>query len=167
MKEPKSLEIIKHAILLEKRGQAFYRMVSEQTENKAVKEFFEMMAGEETKHISVLTEQYKVLKEEGHFSSASSDISETGSNISDALSNEIKENISAASYESAAISAAIGFEESAVKLYSSRADEAEDPEEKKIYSWLANWERQHSKILLEIDKVLVETIWLDNKFWPF
>ena len=59
------------------------------------------------------------------------------------------------------------FEESAVKLYSSRADEAKDPEEKKIYSWLANWERQHSKILLEIDKALVETIWLDNKFWPF
>lgn len=167
MKEPKSLEIIKQAILLEKRGQAFYRMVSEQTENRAVKEFFEMMADEETKHIFVLTEQYKVLKEEGHFSSASSDISETGANISDALSNEIKENISAASYESAAISAAIGFEESAVKLYSSRADEAEDPEEKKIYSWLANWERQHSKILLEIDKALVETIWLDNKFWPF
>ncbi len=167
MKVSKSLEIIKHAILLERRGRAFYRKVSEQTEESAVKEFFEIMASEETKHISVLAEQYNVLREEGHFSSAFSDISETGATISDSLSNEIKEKISAASYESAAISAAIGFEESAVKLYSSRADEAKDPEEKIIYSWLANWERQHSKMLLEIDKALVETIWLDNKFWPF
>ncbi len=167
MEESKSLDIIKHAILLERRGRAFYRKVSEQTEESTVREFFEMMASEETKHISVLAEQYKVLMEEGHFSSAFSDISETGANISDALSNEIKEKISAASYESAAISAAIGFEESAVKLYSSRADEAEDPEEKKIYSWLANWEQQHSKMLVEIDKALVETIWHDNKFWPF
>ncbi len=133
MEESKSLDIIKHAILLERRGRAFYRKVSEQTEESTVREFFEMMASEETKHISVLAEQYKVLREEGHFSSAFSDISETGANISDALSNEIKEKISAASYESAAISAAIGFEESAVKLYSSRADEAQDPEEKKIF----------------------------------
>jgi rubrerythrin len=167
MEESKSLEIIKHAILLERRGRAFYRNVSEQTEVSAVKEFFEMMAEEENKHISVLSEQYNVLRDKGHFSSAFSDISETGATISEALSNEIKENISAASFESAAISAAIGFEESAVKLYSSRADEAKDPEEKHIYSWLANWERQHSKMLIEIDKVLVENIWFDNQFWPF
>jgi len=119
MEESKSLDIIKHAILLERRGRAFYRKVSEQTD-EAVKEFFEMMAGEENKHISVLSEQYNFLRKEGHFSSAFSDISETGATISEALSNEIKEKISAASYESAAISAAIGFEESAVKLYSSR-----------------------------------------------
>ncbi|MBT8351638.1 MAG: ferritin family protein [Deltaproteobacteria bacterium] len=167
MTESKSLEIIKHAILLERRGRAFYRKVSEQTEDSAVREFFEMMAGEENKHISVLSEQYNLLQKEGHFSSAFSDISDTGATITEALSNEIKEKISAASYESAAISAAIGFEENAVKLYSSRADETEDPEEKKIYTWLANWERQHSKMLVEIDKALVETIWMDNKFWPF
>ncbi len=167
MKESKSLEIIKLAILLERRGRAFYQKVSEQAEENAVKEFFEMMAGEENKHISVLAEQYNFLREEGHFSSAFSDISGTGATLSAALSNEIKEKISAASYESAAISAAIGFEENAVKLYSSRADEAKDPEEKIIYTWLADWERQHSKMLVEIDKALVETIWMDNKFWPF
>ena len=108
-----------------------------------------------------------LLKEEGHFSSASSNITGTGATISDSLSDEIKEMISVASYESAAISAAIGFEESAVKLYSARASESEDPEEKKVYTWLANWERQHSKMLSDIDKALVEEIWFDNKFWPY
>ena len=88
MKESKSLEIIKHAILLERRGRAFYGKVSEQTEESAVKEFFEMMASEENKHISVLAEQYNALREKGHFSSAFSDISETGATISDSLSNE-------------------------------------------------------------------------------
>ena len=42
MTESKPLEIIKHAILLERRGRAFYRKVSEQTEDSAVREFFEI-----------------------------------------------------------------------------------------------------------------------------
>lgn len=125
------------------------------------------MAGEESKHIAVLAEQYRILKKEGHFNSASSDIAGTGVVLSDALSNEIKRKISAASFESAAIAAAIGFEESAVKLYDTRAAEAEDPEEKAIYAWLANWEKQHTKMLLDIDRALVEDIWFDNQFWSF
>ncbi len=55
------------------------------------------------------------------------------------------------SYVGAAISAAIRFEESAV-IYSSRADEAQDPEERIIYTWLENRGRQHSKMFVEIDR---------------
>jgi len=167
MSESKSLEIIKQAILLERRGRAFYGKVAEQAESSAVKEFFEMMAGEESKHMSVLTEQYKIINETGQFNSAASDISDSGGVISAALSKEIKEKIAAAGFESAAISAAIGFEESALNLYSSRASEAEDLEEKMIYNWLADWERQHLNLLVEIDKDLTESIWYDNQFWPF
>ena len=93
MNESKSLEIIKRAILLERRGRAFYRKVAEQTESSAVKEFFEMMAGEENKHMSVLAEQYKAFTEDGHFNAAISDTGETGGAISGVLSKEIKEKI--------------------------------------------------------------------------
>ena len=48
MSEDKTIEILKNAILLEKRGQAFYGKVAEQASGNAVKEFFEMMAGEAT-----------------------------------------------------------------------------------------------------------------------
>ena len=55
MSEDKTIEILKSAILLEKRGRAFYSKVAGQTTGKAVKEFFEMMADEQKhKHSSLL-----------------------------------------------------------------------------------------------------------------
>ena len=38
-----ALDILKEAILLEWRGRAFYRKVADQTQNEAVREFFETM----------------------------------------------------------------------------------------------------------------------------
>lgn len=40
----KSIEILKTAILLERRGKAFYTQVARQSESKSVKKIFEMMA---------------------------------------------------------------------------------------------------------------------------
>ena len=59
------------------------------------------------------------------------------------------------------------MEENAIKLYSERADNAEDPNEKALYDWLAKWEMQHRQFLSEIDKELKEAIWNDATFWPF
>lgn len=56
MTEDKSLDILKQAILLEKRGKSFYQSSAEQAENQAVKDFFEAMADEETHHIKILSE---------------------------------------------------------------------------------------------------------------
>ena len=58
MEEPKTLDILKVAILLERRGKAFYKKVSQQTDNEDVKNIFEIMANEEDEHIKFLTEQY-------------------------------------------------------------------------------------------------------------
>ena len=49
MEENNTLEILKQAILLERRGKAFYQKVAEQTENKTIRDVFEMMAEEEQK----------------------------------------------------------------------------------------------------------------------
>jgi rubrerythrin len=75
--------------------------------------------------------------------------------------------LSAADYEAAAISAAMSMEEKAIKLYSDRSAEAADPNEKALYQWLADWEKQHLHFLSAIDKELTEQIWHDNNFWPF
>ena len=59
------------------------------------------------------------------------------------------------------------MEERAVKLYAERAETAEDVEEKRMYQWLAEWERGHLNMLLEMDRELTKKIWNDNQFWPF
>lgn len=159
-------EILKDAILLEKRGQAFYSKVADQAENKAVKEFFEMMAEEEVSHIKILSEQYKNLKTREGFSRLDLASLDSGQVAADVLSKELKEAIASADYEAAAISAAISMEEKAIALYSARAETATDRQEQKLYKWLSDWEQKHLDMLLNIDAALREKIWHDNNFWP-
>ena len=167
MEEKSTLDILKQAILLERRGRAFYRNVAEKTENKAVQDVFEMLAAEEQKHIQTLSEQFRAYRKEKRFIPMGFDEKDSGSVASEVLTKEIKEKISAAGFEAAAISAGIAMEERAIKLYTQSAQNASDSEAKALYEWLAGWEREHLSMLMDIDKSLLEKIWFDNKFWPF
>ena len=166
MPDAKALEILKSAILLETRGKAFYRQAADAAQSQPVKEFFEMMAREEVSHVKLLSEQYKAYLANEKFSPTAHDHSRD-SVSQDVLTSKLKNQISAASFESAAVSAAMAMEERAIKLYSERAGEAEDPEEKALYQWLAEWETEHLEMLAKIDREVTETIWHDNSFWPY
>ena len=167
MSDDQTTEILKNAILLEKRGQAFYGKISEQASGKAVKEFFEMMADEEVKHVNILSEQFKAYRRNNKFSPGEYVGNYPGSITPRVLTEELKNELSAADYEAAAITAAMAMEKNAIRLYSDRAAEADDPNEKALYQWLADWEKQHLRFLSDIDKELTEQIWYDNSFWPF
>ena len=167
MEENTMLDILKQAILLERRGKAFYKNTAEKAENKAVQEVFDMLAKEEQKHIQILSEQFKAYRKENKFIPVNLHEENNSSSASKILTREIKEKISAAGFEAAAISAGIAMEERAIKLYSKSAQNASDPEARALYEWLAGWEREHLNMLMDIDKSLLEKIWFDNKFWPF
>ncbi|MEA3443697.1 MAG: ferritin family protein [Bacteroidota bacterium] len=166
MKETKTMEILKTAILLERKGKAFYSSVADKADDPDVKEFFENMADEEDDHIRFLTEQFAHYTKNKKFKET--EIPKDDNAGKEAiLSEQIKKKITAASFEAAAISAAIDFETRAVKVYSERAVSASDPEEKQFYQFLADWEKGHHKLLNEIDNELKEKVWFDNNFWPF
>lgn len=165
MNDTGALEILKQAILLEKRGRSFYQKVAEQAEDDAVRSFFEFMRDEEVEHIRILVDQYKAVKENGSFSPGSLEKEAEAGVASVVLDKATKKKIAAAGFEAAAIGAAISMEDNAVKVYSERSEATADEEEKKLYAWLADWERQHLNMLLDIDKDLKEEIWFDNNFW--
>lgn len=165
MEESKTMQILKTAILLERKGKAFYSSVSEKADDPDVKEFFKHMADEEDEHIRYLNEQFEYYTKNNNFKEPLTHAEDSTDEA--ILSEKVKKQISAASFEAAAISAAIDFETRAVKVYSDRADSATDPEEKKFYSFLAEWEQGHHKLLHDIDQELKEKIWYDNNFWPF
>jgi rubrerythrin len=167
MTQSKSMEILKTAILLEQRGSAFYSKVASSTESPAVKAFFSMMAEEERRHIKVLSEQAKSVQEAGVFSSTPIQPEEHSQVAARVLSEELKEQIAAAGFEAAAVSAAMAMEEKSIRLYSDRAKESDDPEEKRLYRWLAEWESEHLQFLAAIDRDITEKIWFDNSYWPF
>jgi rubrerythrin len=161
----KPVEIIKSALLLERKGKAFYESVARQTRNEAIRQFFDMLAKEEEQHVEVLTRQYVNLVREGTLVEAHYDEvpQDTANSV---LTEQIRKEISAASYEAAAISAAIAMEDKAVSFYSQQAAASQSAVEKGLFQWLASWEKTHLKFLVDIDTDLQEAIWYDNQFWP-
>ena len=125
------------------------------------------MADEEIKHVEILSDQFKAYQKTNKFAPGDYNDRHGGSIAPKVLTKELKKELTAADYEAAAISAAMAMEENAIKLYSKRSSEADDPNEKALYQWLADWEKQHLYFLSEIDKELTEQIWYDNSFWPF
>ncbi len=167
MENKTAIDILKEAILLERRGKAFYSNVAEKSDSEAAKKIFTMMAEEEDEHIKFLSRQFahyvktnEFLKTE-HHEEANDEIAMK------VLSDDIKKQITAASFEAAAISAAMDFETRAVKVYSDRAESATDVNEKALYKMLADWETGHQHILHKLNEELKEDIWNDNNFWPF
>jgi rubrerythrin len=168
MANRKLIEILKSAILLEVRGESFYRKVAASTENDGVKKIFSIMADEEVLHANILKEKYRELVQsnklsDSDFPANTEDVNAAGFVLSESMRNQI----AGAGFEAAAISAAIDMETRAIKLYSESAENASDANEKRLFSWLADWERGHHKLLYELDSDLKERIWNDNNFWPF
>jgi len=165
MNERKTVDIIKEAILLEYRGKALYESVAGRTDSAAVKQLFEMLVEEEAKHIDILGTQLKrVVNGEAFDVGGIEDIAPTTADS--VLSEKVVKEIFGAGYEAAVISAAVEFEKKAVQYYGDQEKAAQSSEEKKLYSWLVNWETSHLTMLAQIDSDIKEQIWYDNQFWP-
>ena len=168
MESKTAIDILKEAILLEKRGKAFYSNVAEKSDSEAAKKIFEMMAEEEEEHIRFLSKQFVHYAKTNEFLKNEKPVENPNEEtVLRILSEDIKKQITAASFEAAAISAAMDFETRAVKIYSERAAESTDVNEKELYKMLADWEKTHHLLLHKLNEELKEEIWYDNNFWPF
>ena len=165
MAAAKSLDILKGAILLEKRGKSLYDSVLKTSESERVKELFNILSREEDKHIDVLTKQFSRITKGKSFDIGELE-KEHATTYEAIITDEIVKGISAAGYEAAVIAAALEFEKNAVKFYSEHAASADSEQEKKLYLWLTEWEKNHMLMMARLDKELKEKIWYDNQFWP-
>jgi len=167
-KPDKTIEALKQAVIMEHRGKAMYTQVADQTKSSDVEKIFRLMADEEQVHIDFLQNQYASYLKTGTFNQQDFEESVPGEQVADLiLTDSIRQEISGAGFEAAAISAAIDMESKSVEAYARRAAESADPNEKALYEWLSNWEKGHHKMLLELNRQLTEKIWNDNNFWPF
>ena len=161
-----TIDILKSAILLEKRGRSFYGQVAAQASHAEVKRFFELMADEEADHIRILTEQFQSYQDTKHFAPLAAP-GDTAGIAAKVLTGDLTAAITAADYEAAAISAAMALEKNAVRLYADRAADTTDPDERALYDWLSRWEQSHLQFLADIDHDITERIWHDHHFWSF
>ncbi len=161
----RAMDAIKGAILLERRGQAFYRKVADAAGSDAVEEVFSTMADEERRHEEVLEQHYSSLVREGRLAATGELGKVEGHPVRDIIG-RVRKEVDAAGYEAAAISAAMALEKEAQAYYSDKAGEAESDLERDLYDWLARWEQGHLEMLADMDRTLQERIWFENGFWP-
>jgi len=169
MKEKNAVQdILKQAIIMESRAKALYSKVSELSPHEGARRIFGVLAKEEQLHIDFLMKQYEHFQKNQQFANFEADITSEVPQLADlVISQSLKEEISGAGFEAAAISAAIDMENKTVAAYLARANDATDPAEKAFYIFLANWEKDHHKLLVDLNRELTEKIWYDNQFWPF
>jgi rubrerythrin len=167
MEKSTAIDILKQAILLERRGYAFYSNVAAQATDPDIRNIFQTMADEETVHVKFLSEQFSNYEKNKSFLKVElPDFANDG--VAELiLSEEVKKKITAAGFEAAAIAAAIDMEKRAIEIYSQQAEKAVDPAERELYSWLADWEKTHLQVLNALDNDLKERVWFANQFWPF
>ena len=161
------LDILKESILLERRGRALYQQAAKLSDNTAVRDFFQMMADEEKNHMHILEKQFKNYSDRHELADLDSETTGQKTSVDPILIEALKANIAPASFEGAAISAAMLFEEQSVNLYSDRARKATDPKEKALFRWLAEWEHDHLTFLVGLERDIREQVWNDRRFWPF
>jgi rubrerythrin len=167
MDKSNTLDILKMAILMEKKGHSFYSTVANNASDPGIRHVFMVMADEETKHVKILSEQYIAFEKGKSFKKVDLPDLSREDFATLILTEEMKQKISSAGFEAAAISAAIDFEKKSIEVYSKQAEASTDPNEKSLFNWLADWEKGHLRILSELDNELKERIWNDNQFWPF
>ena len=166
MDSQKAVDILKQALLIEKKGKAFYRQVASSARHPEVKQFFETMAAEEVRHIEILSEQFKAYHENRRFASQNYKSDTTERAADKVLTKDLVDAMQAADFEAAAVSAAVAMEKNAIKLYGARAAEATDPAEKALYEWLTQWEQSHLTFLADLESELIQKVWFDQNFWP-
>jgi rubrerythrin len=167
MEKSNTLNILKNAFLMERQGKSLYETARDKADDKAVKDFFDDLANEEAQHMNLLEAQFKSIMQSGKFAAGEYEIDGTEHTPPAILTQDLASKINAAGFEATAITAAVSFEEKAVKLYGERAETTTDLEEKQLYQWLSDWEKTHLKKLLTLQENLKQRIWEDNSFWPF
>ncbi|SDU42669.1 ferritin family protein [Desulfobacula phenolica] len=167
MDKSNTLTILKNAFLIERKGKSLYEKAMDHATDDSVKAFFKDLADDEQEHMNILEKQFKAYMKNGKFMAGGFENDGGAVTPPDILDDTLKNRINAAGFEATAITAAIGFEDKAVKMYAQRASEATDPEEKKMYQRLSAWEKTHLKKLMALEASLIESVWHDNSFWPF
>jgi len=168
MNKDEILEGLMKAIMAEREGHSFYLMAANSTVDPKGREIFETLAAEELDHMKFLKGQYDSLLKTGKvdkslkFGSRSS-FAEASPIFSDTLKGRVKE----AHFEMSALSIGIQLELDAIKFYKSQADLNEDPEIKKFYRDLTDWESGHYQALHQQHEELKQDYWSSGGFSPF
>jgi rubrerythrin len=158
------------AIQTEIDGYEFYSRAAEQSHHPRTKTLFQTVASDEVAHRKWLEAQKASLQQDGHW------LPETMTQIQGRLdaieglpifAKDHILDITARTSELTALRTAVLIEQDAVNFYQRAADQTDDPAGKKMYSFLADFEREHRRVLEEEYNFLLAAFRDAMGFAPF
>ncbi len=158
-------DVLKRAILLEMNGKEFFNMAAKTATSAVARELFEHMEKEEEHHLHILQLTFKRHLDEGKVVLPSKEELQFGFKdpiIDKSFLMELRNS----DFDSSAISIALTLEERAFKFYQKEEKLATDPDIKKLFTWLTDWEIDHHQKLMALEEDFREEVWNDSNFWP-
>lgn len=161
-------EGLKKAAMAELEGHNFYMMAATTTRDSKGKEIFQQLAREEMDHFNFLKAHYESVMETGKLSEVAR-LGERGvfDDSWPIFSDKLKERAEDAHYEMTALSLGIQLEQDAMKFYKEQAEKVGEPDARKFFGELADWERGHYQALLKQQESLKHDYWQGAGFEPF
>jgi rubrerythrin len=168
-KQEHLLEVVQNAIRVENDGYQFYRLAEEKTKDAKGKEVFASLAKDETNHMQILKSLYQSVKEKGEYHFEEKDMKHIleATSESPIFSKEFKQRLDQAQFEMTALSIGILLEKNSIEFYKKSAQESKDKDVKMLFNYLADWEGEHLRALVNQQKFLQQDYWTEARFYPF
>ncbi len=159
----KELEILKTAIINEVEGHSFYRLAAEKADNPESRDSFNMLAEEEKKHEEWLRDLYRDISQ-GERGQARADEPAMGKSPGIFRRENIK--FESGSLEVSVLRIGILMEKASIDFYREAVEKTQNPQAKKLYEKLVNWEVQHMDSLEKAYEEAREDWWERQGFSP-
>ena len=149
--ENERINTLKQALKMEKDGKAFYERSLAKAENNLTKKIFASLIKAEDRHIQKIKQLYDSLMETGKWPEVAlvREQKETPDNIFSAAMAEMDKKTKGTMSEIEALKMATKMEDEGMRYYQSKADNTQDPFEKKFYHLLVHEESEHYLSLLD------------------
>jgi rubrerythrin len=162
------LNILAYAIKREEEGEKFYQENLKRVNSQATKAVLESLAEMEKEHGELLRGRYKALKETGEWLPVLEDIK--GASVFQArfeAEKTTKADLESDLSDITILRMAYLIENDLAEFYKKAADNIDNPEGKKLFLALSDWEVEHKNALYKVYQEHFHSNWFDAGFSPF
>jgi rubrerythrin len=142
-----ALAALQMGIQTEIDGYNFYRQFAEQTADPAAQEMFERLARDEVMHLDLLRNTKAMLEDTGEWAEYQPVGAEEVQGAPIFSRERVEENVVAYTSDLSALRLAYLIEKDAADFYARAAERVDDPNAKRMFRDLAEWEKGHLHLL--------------------
>jgi rubrerythrin len=162
------LNILAYAIKREEEGEKFYKDNLDRVTSKETKAVMESLAEMESEHAELLQRRYNALKEKSEWlpfteELKGGDIFQKRFEAEKTTKADLESDLS----DITILRMAYLIENDLAEFYKKAASNIENPEGKRLFTALSNWEVEHKNALYKLYQDHFHNSWFDASFAPF